>query len=899
MSGSGAARRVAFKNAARNRKRTFYLVLLIAVPVMVAVVTSSVVRLGRLTPEEQLASEFASGNVWVETGGTSAEVEAWLDDQIEVLAPDAEQLSFRQRGVLFGTREFSLLTDLDLANPLSGELLRLVDGRVPTVAKEIVLTEYIANALGVGVGDEIDLGRVDRHGLDPEGWMVVGLASHPVLYKSRLAVVAPETFDGSRVEYGDRRILKVGDDQQFSLNLAVAWEEARYDFYPDHVEWPMPDWAWFLDPSGYASMTPEELEEAQRLSREGDEGAIHDYVYEVVYSDGDYQQLPYVHPQSRTDSAMFSHESVTGSGPVVGSAVAAVILAEVGFIAGAAFATGTRRRLREIGLMGANGASDKHVRATVLGEGLVVGLLGGLIGSFLAFLAVTIGRSTVQSFVDKRIGAFPFSVQDLVGPTLIAVIACLLAAWVPARTASGVPTLTALQGRMPVSAPKKWIIPVGVGLGAVGSLLVGVGLASNTDSGSVVTVLGVVLMIGGAALLAGPLVAWIAGHSERFPVTPRIVLRDSGRQRGRAAAAVAATMVIVMAPVVALTTLEQQTAESSMRGISPDTPQLIVEGRYSEDSGELEPYLDSDLEAIRQVLPGTQIVEFEVIDAPVEYPGEVAAQKEGDGLEEYYIRPWRVAVANVDLVAFLNDESLVETLAEDGMALLGIEDQQATIRIGGQETTVRELPVAVQEWSFPRLLVTEETASLLNGNPTQRFAVVTVEQTFVDRMSFWASPFQEVWLLDLPLSLAGGGDGVSPTLLAAMFLVATMLVVLIVVATVTALSAAESDEELRTVVAVGAVNSIRRKYLGLQSGLHTLLGVLLSIPLTLLLMKSFYSVDLYGGPRVFNFGTFDYSVLRIPWTGIGILLFGLPLAIGLITALAVRSAPTTPPRRAT
>ena len=402
MSGPGAARRVAFKNAARNKKRTFYLVLLIAIPVMVAVVTSSVVRLGRLTLDERLASEFGGGNIWVEMQGATPEVEQWLDEQVAVLAPDADELSFRQLGVLFGSRDFSILTDLDLANPLSRDLLQLVEGRAPNAPKEIVLTEYIADVLGVAVGDSVELGRTHSNGLDPEGWEVVGIASHPVMYKSLLAVVAPETFDGANFAYGDRRILQVADDQQFSLNLALAWEEERYGFYPDHVTWPMPDWAWFLDPSAYASMTPEELAETERLSAVGDVDAAQSYAYEVVYSEGEYQPLPEVYSQSRTESATYSHESVTESGPVVGSAVAAVILAEVGFIAGAAFATGTRRRLREIGLMGANGASDKHVRATVLGEGLVVGLLGGLAGSILAFLVVTVGRSTVQGFVDKR-----------------------------------------------------------------------------------------------------------------------------------------------------------------------------------------------------------------------------------------------------------------------------------------------------------------------------------------------------------------------------------------------------------------------------------------------------------------------------------------------------------------
>ena len=120
----------------------------------------------------------------------------------------------------------------------------------------------------------------------------------------------------------------------------------------------------------------------------------------------------------------------------------------------------------------------------------------------------------------------------------------------------------------------------------------------------------------------------------------------------------------------------------------------------------------------------------------------------------------------------------------------------------------------------------------------------------------------------------------------------------VVVATVTALSAAEADDELRTVVAVGATNSIRRRYLGLQSGLHTMIGALLAIPLTLLLYKT---VVMASGSyqTVGNFGIWRSSDLVIPWAGLALLLVGLPVAIALVTSITVRSAPTTPPRRAT
>jgi hypothetical protein len=105
---------------------------------------------------------------------------------------------------------------------------------------------------------------------------------------------------------------------------------------------------------------------------------------------------------------------------------------------------------------------------------------------------------------------------------------------------------------------------------------------------------------------------------------------------------------------------------------------------------------------------------------------------------------------------------------------------------------------------------------------------------------------------------------------------------LIVVATVTGLSAAEADNDIRTVVAVGASNGMRRRYLGLQSGLHTLLGGLLALPLTLLLVKTVIGLD-GRSVTIGNFGTYDYSQRYVPWGALALLVIGLPLVIALLT----------------
>ncbi|MGD2102111.1 MAG: hypothetical protein PVG83_07720, partial [Acidimicrobiia bacterium] len=83
MTGRRAAFGVAWKNARRNRKRTFYLVLMIAIPVMVAVVTSAFVRLSDVSAEESITSQFGGANVQIERSTLSPEAEAWVEETIE------------------------------------------------------------------------------------------------------------------------------------------------------------------------------------------------------------------------------------------------------------------------------------------------------------------------------------------------------------------------------------------------------------------------------------------------------------------------------------------------------------------------------------------------------------------------------------------------------------------------------------------------------------------------------------------------------------------------------------------------------------------------------------------------------------------------------------------------
>jgi hypothetical protein len=104
---------------------------------------------------------------------------------------------------------------------------------------------------------------------------------------------------------------------------------------------------------------------------------------------------------------------------VIATLVAAVLLAEVALIAGAAYATGARRRLRELGLLGANGATTAHVRGAVVGEATVTGIVGAVAGIGAGLAVLRFGRPLMQRFLAPLLTRLELSTTDLLGPAVV------------------------------------------------------------------------------------------------------------------------------------------------------------------------------------------------------------------------------------------------------------------------------------------------------------------------------------------------------------------------------------------------------------------------------------------------------------------------------------------------
>jgi putative ABC transport system permease protein len=754
--------------------------------------------------------------------------------------------------------------------------------------------------MGVEVGDTVTFEQ-----LPYEDLTIVGLVSEPFFVQGTVILLRPDALEplvGDPELLPEPSLLVSGPGaEDAALQIQDLWySEGQQRFWPEAAVDPLPPEIAFLqdDPQTHRLLTERDVDQLVELVRNTDPGSVlsveevvYNASFQMIYGSGEYRGLPDFYVETRTQ--WLSYRGFESNPAILSTAAAAIVLVEVAFITGAAFAAGTRRRLREIGLMGANGASEKHVRSTVVGEGLTIGAVGAGLGVVLGIAIMVLARPILQRFVSRVITGVGVSLTDVLGPVVVALVAVVLAVLIPARTASKVPTTTALQGRMPALSPRKWVIPVGVGLAVGGTLLISVSLVSVSNYAGFLVGVGATAVVGGVAMLSSPILAGVAKLSDKVPATSRLVLRDSGRNRTRSAVAVAAIMVILLAPVTAMITSATTTEKSLVYGLPSPSDQVLLSGSYDNfGSGGPTPLAENDMAALTAILPTDDVAVFDTLELFVTTDAILDARESESGdqaVNQQFTDGHSVAVANEDLVRVLHDQGVARSIDNGEIVVLGIEEQATRVEINGIEYPAQEYPVAVVQWSMPRVLIPESLAAEFAKADTRPIALFSLERPITD------DEWNRMWSTNLNINT--GYSGLSVSTIYLLMGAATLLVVLIVVALVTAVSAAEVDHEVRTIVAVGAPGSIRRRFLGLLTGYQTLVAMALAVPLGLGLVWVFSSAANYieAGP----FGVVNGSMVVVPWTWLLSFAVLLPIVIGLLTLVSVRSAPVTPPRRAT
>jgi putative ABC transport system permease protein len=281
--------------------------------------------------------------------------------------------------------------------------------------------------------------------------------------------------------------------------------------------------------------------------------------------------------------------------------VATVALFLVSLVAAASFVVVAQRRLRQLGMLAAIGATEKHVRLVMVATGVVAGTVAGVLGTILGVAGWVVLAPRMEEAAGYRIDAFDVPWWLVVAGMLLAVITGAGAAWWPARTMARIPPVQALSGRPPRPSPthRSAALAGAFIVGGVASLSLASDVVFNNTGDDTVSWINVSFVAAGTlavivgVLLVSPLaIRVLARAAARLPVAMRLALRDLGRYQARSGAALAAISLALGIPVAIVVTAAA--AEQSADTGNLSDRQLLVQG--SQDPGPKPPYLPEPTE---------------------------------------------------------------------------------------------------------------------------------------------------------------------------------------------------------------------------------------------------------------------------------------------------------------
>lgn len=285
---------------------------------------------------------------------------------------------------------------------------------------------------------------------------------------------------------------------------------------------------------------------------------------------------------------------------------AAVTLFVSAFLIWNTFTIVVAQRTRELALLRAVGASRRQVASSVIGEGLVVGVVASLLGLGVgALLGVGLQRLIVALGVSIPLDDTVFQVRTAVLGSLVGVGVTAVSVLGPARRATSVPPVAAIAAVDATPGPRSLGRPLlGSALLVAGSLVV---LGAIRDDSAVVdsrvrmvALGGLLVFLGVAAVarfLAGAVVGVIGAPVRRLGVAGRIAARNGVRNPRRTASTASALMIGLA--LVATTSVVGESVRTAIRGgLSRSIRAQVVV-----DSGSVAPFDDEVLRSISAV-PG-------------------------------------------------------------------------------------------------------------------------------------------------------------------------------------------------------------------------------------------------------------------------------------------------------
>lgn len=236
---------------------------------------------------------------------------------------------------------------------------------------------------------------------------------------------------------------------------------------------------------------------------------------------------------------------------LTGGALVALISATV---AASAFVICAQRQRQTLSILGTTGAVEHQLVGIVLQQGLVLGLAGSLLGVVLGCG----GANFVIWLQDLNSLDYPvpmsFRWRYALCTIVMGMVASMMASWLPARQVASTNPLRGVRDvlRPPRRLGDRWVILVlsvlafAVMIVVPRSTAAGHSVTQLADSEVLLPVLLSVMLLYPAVLMTIPWVLhWSVGKFPRRRVYATLALRDMDRHRERASACVAASMAVM------------------------------------------------------------------------------------------------------------------------------------------------------------------------------------------------------------------------------------------------------------------------------------------------------------------------------------------------------------------
>ena len=584
--------------------------------------------------------------------------------------------------------------------------------------------------------------------------------------------------------------------------------------------------------------------------------------------------------------------------------VATVFLFLATLVAAAGFAVIAQRRLRQLGMLAAIGATEKHLRLVLLCNGALVGAIGALIGT-VAGLALWLAIApTLEPAVDHRIDRLSLPWPLLAIVVLVAVAGATAAAWWPGRAVARVPVTLALSARPPRPKPAHHSAILAVLLIAAGIA----GLVLSGRSTEPLIVAGILATILGTLLLGPLAIRLFARPARHAPIAVRLALRDLARSQARSGAALAAiTLALgIAAAVVVVAAAEERKIDAAPPNLSDR--QIRVYTGFNEPEV-LEVHTPAELErmaarvrqlaaglgdaaviplhnAVRQgVEPGVtndgmRVISTEVLTRKVDDPD--SSRWDGRGMiclgrRNCYVIESRLYVATPAMLRYLGVDPATIDPSTDFLADAAVPTEELVF----PDMSTREGAPASESAVANIQRIDSRT---LFGSPTVGAGLAPDSFITLDglrRLGWRQTP--SGWLVEAGEPLTGQqiaearrfaaatgltietkreGSSTTPIAIAT---AAGALLALAILAMTVGLIRSESAGDVRTLTATGATSRTRRTLTGATAGTLAFLGAILGIAAAYLALAATYLDDLaYLG--------------RIPVLPLALIIAGLPLA---------------------